>query len=116
MGKPPYAPRTVGSEQPTTPPAPLVQRREQHPSKKPFGEPITSDIAEYTDQLLAIHGIDADDQPLGDEITELAGHAYRLGIPNHFLDLFVWTQNIHWAVGCSSAEDHCACFFRSTAS
>ena len=76
---------------------------------------MTADIAEYTDQLLAIHGVDAEDQPLGEEIAELAGHAYRLGIPNHFLDLFLWTQNLHWMVGCSSPEEICGCFRSTTA-
>lgn len=77
---------------------------------------MTADIAEYIDQMLAIHGADADDQLLGEEITELAGHAYRLGIPNHFLDLFLWTQNLHWMLGCSSPKEVCACFRTTTAS
>ncbi|WP_194916934.1 hypothetical protein [Catenulispora rubra] len=70
------------------------------------------DIDEYADQLLMIHGAEPDAYPVADEIIELAGHARRLGIPNHFLDLFIWTQNVHRAVGCgdADAEDVCGCF------
>lgn len=77
---------------------------------------MTADIAEYIDQMLAIHGADTDDLLLSEEIAELASHAYRLGIPNHFLDLFLWTQNLHWTLGCSSPEEVCACFRTTPAS
>jgi len=72
-------------------------------------------IDEYADQLFTIHGATRDDYPLADEIVELAGHARRLDIPNHFLDLFTWTHDIHRAVGCSSDEDGCGCFHSATA-
>ncbi len=70
-------------------------------------------VDRYTDELLTIYGTTPED-PLAEEIAELAGHARRLNIPEHFADLYLWVRAIHAELDCGGDDGGCQCF-RSTA-
>ena len=67
-------------------------------------------VDEYTRELLKIHGIGPDDNPLAAELTELAAHAHAHDIECRSADLIAWTQAVHRGADCMTGGNDCGCF------